>query len=148
ESGWPAVLRRRRLEAGTYYMILATSAASPIALDVRFGDPSEPVTNDTCEAPTDIGAGGTFMDSFVDVDDDFDLGCGFEDSPEVVYTFTTEDIQDVRISAQSLSGSQSLTWELRSACDDASTALRCAYDAPAAGHVHELPAGTYFLIVE
>ncbi len=147
ESGFPATIRRRRLEPGTYFVVISSSTPGEIALDVSFGDPLPPVTNDTCDAPTDVSAGGTFMESFVEVGDQLTTRCGFSGSPDLVYTFTTTAEQDVRVTAQAPTG-ESLNWAIRSACADVGTEVRCVYGSPAAGRAHQLPAGTYFLILE
>src|SRR5690606_7083494 len=83
----------------------------------------------------------------VDVRDDTTTRCGGLLAPELVYSFTLESEQDVRITASSLS-EEVLTWELRgAACDDASV-LRCSSGAPAIGRVHLLEPGTYYIVVE
>ena len=44
--------------------------------------------------------------------------------------------------------SASLTFEIRSACDDAASVLRCKRGAPAGTLIHSLPAGSYWLLIE
>jgi len=148
ESGFPGLIRRRSLEPGTYFIIVAASSTGAIGLDVEFGPPIAAAPNPTCATATDVSAGGRFMGSFVEVTDDVMMtGCGFTGSPDLVYTFTTTMEQDVTISAQAVTG-ESLSYAVRSACEMADTQVRCDYGNPAAGVLHQLPAGTYFVIVE
>lgn len=148
ESGFPGLIRRRSLDAGTYFIVVAASSTGTIGLDVEFGPPIPPSANQTCATAIDVSAGGRFNGSFVEVSDDVMMtGCGFTGSPDLVYTFTTTAEQDVTISAQATTG-ESVSYAVRSACDMASTQVRCDYGNPAAGVLHQLPAGTYFIIVE
>ncbi len=146
ESGFPAAIRRLSLDAGTYYVIVSSSTPGEVRLDVSFGDPIPPAENDTCASPTDAGTGGTFTGSMVEVGDELTTSCGFSGSPDVVYSLTTTSPQNVRVTAQSATG-ESMSWALRSSCA-AGTDLRCVYGAPAQGIAYEVPAGTYYVIVE
>lgn len=148
ESGFPGTIRRRSLDAGTYFVVISGNTPGEISLDVSFDAPIDPVANDTCATALPIGpTGGTFTETFVEVRDDLTIGCGFSGSPDLVYTFTTTTEQDVRVTAQSTTG-ESMAWEIRSTCTDATSALRCVYGGPATGRVYRLPAGTYFVVVE
>lgn len=148
-TGHPAEVRRRALPAGTYFVIVTGYGAGEIVLDVQFSDPTEPPPNETCTAPIDVSAGGTFRGSMVDVVDDLTATCprSFTGLPDLVYTFTTTEERDVRVGAATPTG-ESMSWEIRPTCGSTVDAVRCAYGAPASGRVHQLPAGTYFLVVE
>ncbi|MFK7991795.1 MAG: MopE-related protein [Sandaracinaceae bacterium] len=146
-SGFPGVVRFPALDAGTYFVIVGASSTGEIDLEVNFADPIDPPTNDDCTMPTDVSAGGRFSGSFVATADDTVVDCGFTASPDVFYTFTTTEPQDVEITAQSVTG-QSLNWSLRTTCDDDETALNCNFGSPATGLVRQLPAGTYFIALE
>lgn len=146
-TGFPGVIRRRALAPGTYYVIVTGYGTGEIAVSVGLAPPTPPPSNDSCAAPFDVSAGGTYRGSMLDVRDDLTTGCGFSGSPDLVYTFTTTEERDVRVSASSTTG-ESMAWEIRPACGSTAGALRCAYGSPASGRVHQLPAGTYFLIVE
>lgn len=147
-SGYPGVLRRRVLEPGTYFLVISGSSGGEIELNVRFGEPMEPVENATCATPTVITPDGSAVEgSFVEVDDDASLSCHPGGSPDLFYTFETSEEYDVEITARSSSG-DSLAWALRTSCEDEASTLRCAYGAPATGRIHQLPPGTYFLVVE
>lgn len=152
-TGYPATIRRRGLAPGTYFVIVTGYGSGEIAVTVDFADPTPPPPNEACGAgsiPVDVSAGGTFRGSMLDVTDDLTASCprGFSALPDLVYTFTTTSERDVRVTASSTSGGEAMSWEIRPTCASSAGALRCAYGSPAAGRVHQLPAGTYFLIVE
>lgn len=147
ESGFPGVVRRRALDPGTYYVLVAASSTGEIGLTAEFGPPLEPATNDLCTMPIDVSAGGRFMGSTVEVGDEVTTPCGFSGSPDLFYTFTTTAVQNVTISALSTTG-DSMTWALAATCAGIPTALRCSYASPASGTLYQLPAGTYVIAVE
>ncbi|MDQ3031618.1 MAG: MopE-related protein [Myxococcota bacterium] len=146
-TGFPGTIRRRGLGAGTYFVVLHGYGAGEIAVTVELSEPTPPPTNETCATPIDVSAGGTFMGTMLDVDDDLTTGCGFSGSPDLVYAFTTTAERDVRISATATTG-ESVAWEVRPTCESAAGAVRCAYGGPASGRIHQLPAGTYYLVLE
>ena len=147
ESGFPGMIRRRSLEPGTYYVLASSSVVGEIGLTVSFGEPVDPATNDLCATPVaiDPAVSPTVSGSFAEVGDEATTRCGFSGSPDLFYTFTTTAEQDVEITALSSTG-ESLTWSLRPDCAGAD--LRCVYGAPAMGRVHQLPMGTYIVVVE
>ena len=147
ESGFPGRVRVRALEAGTYFVLVSDSSVGEIVIDVELTDPTEPPTNETCTSPIDVSAGGSFTGSTVDVVDDVDTACGFGSAPDLVYSFTTTEEQNVRIGLLSTSG-DTMNFSVRSTCDDDTTQLRCARGNPAGTTLHELPAGTYYIVVE
>ncbi len=147
QNGFPGVIRRRALDPGTYYVILAASSTGEIGLDVTFGPPIDPPTNDTCASPIDVSAGGRFMGSTVETSDDVVTSCSFSGSPDLIYSFTTTTEQNVRITALSTTG-ESMAYSVRTDCMMQASEVRCDYGSPASGVIHQLPAGTYFLVVE
>jgi hypothetical protein len=146
DDGFPGSVRRRSLPAGTYYVIVGSTSAH-VGLTVAFGAPLPLPTNDVCGSPIDVSAGGRFTGSFVEVADDLTASCAFSGSPDLVYSFTTTAEQDVQISAESVTG-ESLAYSVRTTCESTPSEVRCDYGSPAAGTFHQLPAGTYFLVVE
>jgi hypothetical protein len=146
-SGFPGQVRSRSLLAGTYYAIVNDSGIGEMAIEVAFSEPTSPPTNETCTMPADVSAGGSFPGSFVDVTDDLATSCGATGAPDLVYSFTTTETQNVRLSLFSPS-SDTMAFSVRSTCDSEATQLRCVRGAPAAALLHELPAGTYFVVVE
>jgi hypothetical protein len=150
-TGFPGAIRRRSLAPGTYFVIVTgVTGGGPLGeveVVVQLTTPSPPPTHENCSMPQDVSAGGTFSGSMLDVMDDLTTGCGFLGSPDLVYTFTTTRTHDVRISAVATTGG-SMAWEVRPVCGSSAGAVRCAFGSPASGRIHELPAGTYFLILE
>jgi hypothetical protein len=146
-QGFPSSFRHRQLSAGTYFVVVSASAAGDVTVNASFTEPSPPPTNETCAAPIDISAGGVFNGEIFDTRDDLTTSCGIADSADLVYSFTTEAEQDVRITATAMTG-ESLAWEVRPTCDSSEGSVRCAYGGPATGRLHQLPAGTYFLVLE
>ncbi len=147
ETGFPSVVRRRSLDPGTYYVIVAASSTGEIGLTAEFGEPLDPATNDMCTTPIDVSAGGRFTGSTVETADDVTTTCGFSGSPDLFYVFTTTEERNVSISA--LSGTdESMTWAIADACTGFGSPRRCVYGSPASGTIHQLPAGTYYLVVE
>jgi hypothetical protein len=147
EDGAPAELRRRSLGPGTYFIVIGVPTTGMFDLRVELGEPVEPAANDTCASPIDVSAGGTFEGSFVEVADDLTTTCGFSGSPDLVYTFTTTEETNVRVTAQTMSGYQ-LAVSVRDDCADGSMQRRCAYGGPASTVAHQLPPGDYFIVVE
>ena len=146
-SGFPGRGRVRDLAAGTYFAIISDTGIGEVEIDVEIGPPEPAPTNETCATPTDVSAGGTFMGSFVDVMDDLSMSCGFGAAPDLVYSFTTTAIRDVRIGLLSTTG-ETMNFTVRSDCTDSATELRCVRGSPAGTTLHELPVGTWFIIVE
>lgn len=147
-SGFPGTIRRRALPAGTYFIILTGYGTGDVSVTVELTPPSPPPTNESCTAPIVIPpTGGHFEGSFLDVRDDHMVGCGFGGSADVVYTFTLADASDVQVDARSLTG-EAVSWAVGTTCGSTIGEVRCAYGTPAGGTLHELPAGTYFLVVE
>ncbi len=147
ESGFPGQARVRSLPAGTYFAIVSDSGVGEIEVQVDFLPPTDPPTNQTCASPEDITGGGTFMGSFLDVSDDLMMSCGFSGQADLVYSFTTTETQDVRVNLVS-DTSDTMNFAIRSTCSDDASTLRCSRGAPAGSTVHELPAGSYYLIIE
>jgi len=145
-SGFPGSLRVRGLDAGTYFVIIG-DVGGEVGVEVEFEEPTPPPENETCASPEDVSAGGTFEGTFLDVENDITTACGSGSAPDLVYTFTTTEVQDVVVSAVSVPG-DSMSVAVRSTCDDEEAELRCVRGAPAGVRMHRLDPGTYFLIVE
>ncbi len=146
-DGFPGRVRTRSLDAGTYFVIVTDSGVGEIVVDVDIADATDPPTNESCADPIDVSAGGSFTGSTVDVNDDVSTACGFGAAPDLVYSFTTTEAKDVRIGLSSPTG-DTMSFAVRSACADAGTTLRCVRGNPAGTILHELPAGTYYVIAE
>jgi hypothetical protein len=146
--GFPGQVRIRALPKGRYFLLANSEHAERLIVDARFTDPTPAPANTSCEAPLDISAGGRFTGDFVDVGDDFELACGFAGANDLSYVFTIEEERDVEVSALSLSGGERMSLAVRTTCDDAASTLRCVSSVPARARLHQLPAGTYYVVIE
>ena len=148
ESWFPGQIRSRALAAGTYFVIVKDWSVGEIFVNVELEPPTTAPSNETCASPIDVSAGGSFTGSTVDVADDLTTSCGFGAAPDLVYTFTTTAPQNVYVSLLSETGDTEMNFSVRSACSDATTELRCLRGTVAYTTLHELPAGTYYIIAE
>lgn len=149
-SGFPASLRVRALEPGTYYVLVGDTGGE-LGVEVIFTDPTPPPTNQDCSMATDVSAGGTFDGTTIDVSDDVASSCTAGGSPDVHYVFTIDEPRDVLLSASSTEG-QTLSLGLRRNCMAADgmeeLELHCERGAPASRRFYSLEAGTYYVAVE
>lgn len=143
-SGFPGQVRARALEAGEYFVVVA-GGGSELVVEVVFSEPSEAPTNQSCESPIDVSAGGSFVGSLVDVSDALETGCGEAGWIDLSYVFTLEEEQDVLVSALSREGG-AMAVEVQDTCGG--EARRCMRGNPGGGRLHRVPAGTYFIVVE
>ncbi len=142
-SGFPGQVRSRALAAGTYYVLVA-DIGGDLALEALFDEPTDPPSNEQCDAPLDISAGGHFEGSFVDVGDELMTRCTSGSAPDLVYAFTLEEERDVSFAAASEGGT--VVAEVQQPCGGDS--LRCVRGRTAAGRLHRAQPGTYYLVVE
>jgi hypothetical protein len=146
-KSFPADLRERALPAGRYYVIASSSQAASVwlSLDVSAATPAP--TNALCADATDVSKGGRFEGDFVDVGDETMSVCGTKKQPDVYYKFTLDQGSDVEISAVS-DESGLLTIGVRDTCDDTSMVRGCRSAAPALTRLHQLPPGSYVIVLE
>jgi hypothetical protein len=135
------------LPAGTYYLIVESYNPDEFTLDIDFTTPSAPPANNTCSAPTDVSAGGTWSDSLVSATDDGLTSCHSSGYLDAFYTFTTTELQDVLIDASGLSG-YTVYWALQTVCGDSSSDVYCERSAGTSHLFRSLAAGTYYIIVQ
>ena len=145
-GGFEGTIQRRALGAGTYYVLVA-DIGGEVAVEAVFAPPTEAPTNQDCATALDVSAGGRFTGSLIDVSDGAETACGLSNATDLVYTFTTNETRDVVLDAVSDSGDR-LYVGLQTSCGDPSTSLRCVSGASVASRYHQLPAGTYFVLVE
>lgn len=143
--GFPARIRSRALPAGTYYVIVQSQGEADVLVVVEFSDPSPAPENESCLGATDVSGGGRWEGSFVDVDNDEEVSCGFN-YPDLVYTFTIDAISDVDLTATS--GFNYIPMSVSTTCGDEDTEVRCSYSAPSHQHLYSIDPGTYYVIVE
>lgn len=143
--GFPARIRVRALPPGQYYIIVQGDGDADVLVVLELSDPSAPPANETCDGAIDVSAGGRWEGSFVDVNNDHPVSCGFN-YPDLVYEFTLDEISDVELTATS--GFNYLPMSVSTTCGDEDTELRCSYSAPSRQHLYSLDPGTYYVIVE
>jgi hypothetical protein len=150
-TGYPATVRARALEPGTYFLIISSlGGPGEVAVTVELSEPTPLPTNDTCATATSIPVpmGGTFRSSFIGVADDTSLACGSGGQPDLFYTFTipaATGAQNVNVTLASTTG-EGMSFAVLSGC--AGTELRCSYGSPASARTYRLAPGTYVLVVE
>jgi hypothetical protein len=149
-SGYPATVRMRGLEPGTYYLVMSSlGGPGEMSLTVELSDATPPPTNETCETAIDVPVpmGGTYTGSFIAVRDDASFSCGSSGQGDLFYTFTIPDggSQTVNVSVASDTG-EGMNFAVLDGCGG--TTLRCAYGSPAQGRTYRLGPGTYVIAIE
>lgn len=145
DNGYPGTLRRRAMPAGTYYLIV--QSGGDVTLDVELTDPTTPPPNETCTTPIVIpSTGGHYTGNFVDTTDDVSISCN-TGGADLVYQIELTTESDLGVTLNSPMG-QYVYWSVRSACSTTSSEVRCEGGAPADGTLHQLAAGTYFIVIE
>lgn len=157
QVGFPAAhIRRGALEPGQYFLIVDSPNAREVVLSADFEPPHEAAPNVSCESAIDVGQGGRFRGSFVDVPDSFTTPCGpsgladegaRRPQADLVYSFTLSEERDVLISAVSVTD-EPLSISVRDQCGEGAIPLSCRHGSPAQARVHQLQVGTYYLVVE
>jgi len=146
----PATVLARSLPAGDYAIVVKQASAGIFDLNVRFEDPTEIPPVDLCSAGTvDVSEGGTFTGMFAEVEDDYRLSCHSGSWRDAVYTFTIDEPKDVTLDlSTSGSGFTTSYLALVTSCDDPETTLSCSAARPAQVRRRDLPAGTYWVLIE
>ena len=153
--GFPSQVRMRALAAGRYYVVVHTPA-DRVKITASFSAATAAPSNMDCSAPMDLGQGMRVAGDFVDVSDNFLAPCGLQPDaqgvvnnpqPDLAYQITTMDKRDLVVSAVTPTNDP-LVVSVRSTCDDAASTLLCVRGYPATLRLHELPPGSYFIIVE
>lgn len=148
-----ASVRQRSLAAGTYYVIVKTIAPTEFDLTLRITDPTVAPRTDICNPMTDdVSRGGSFTGMFDEVEDDFRLDCNTGGSyRDAAYRLTLTTPKDVVITAQTTGSFTPITYlALTTDCANASARLACqsGFFSPAEIRRRNLPAGTYYILVE
>ncbi len=146
-QGFPGDLRVRSLDSGRYYVVASSFSAATLVLDVSLADPTVAPANTSCAAALDVSAGGRFAGDFVGVADVITSSCSGPGQPDLFYAFTLREPRDVEVSAISDEGGR-LTMSLRDGCSQDAASLRCRSAEPVQTHLHQLPAGSYVLVLE
>lgn len=145
--GSPARARLRSLPAGTYYLIVQGPSYREVdfTLDVAFSDPTAPPMGESCAVPIPLALGVEQTGTLADKEDDVNISCGYY-YRDAVYTFTTTERRDVTIEVDG--GFTFMYVSLRTSCGDGASQLRCVSGSPGRARLRDLPAGTYYVIVE
>jgi hypothetical protein len=149
-SGYPATIRLRALEPGTYFLILSSlGGPGEMALEVELNEPTPLPSNDTCARATEIPVpmGGTYAGSFIGVGDEATLSCGSSAQGDLFYTFTIPagDARTVNVSLNADTG-EGMNFAVLDGCTG--TERRCAYGSPAQARTYRLGPGTYVVAIE
>jgi len=136
------------LAPGVYPLYVAGSAETDVALSVTFSAASVPPSNETCGTAAPIAPGESQQVALVLPQPDLSSACGTM-SGELVYSFTLQETQDVRVFASPLQAYGIPQISLRTAsCTAQSSELTCRIGAPSAAlFARALPAGKYYLSV-
>ncbi len=159
------------LAAGTYAIIVKPESGPgfQLALTIEEVVPVD-LTGDTCASPIDVSAGGTFTGSFIgdplysgdEFNDDFDLSCysSTTNYPEVVFSFTLTEDQDVTLTSKTFSSTgaeANVGMQLSDDCSTVSSFFEDNYcdrsfastvTGPQTFFYRNMPAGTYYVHLE
>ena len=152
-SGTNGTLSRLHFYAlvpGVYPLYVAGNVGANVALAVTYSAQSSKATNETCGSAAVITPGQSQTVSLVGALQDLKSACDVQ-SGELVYSFTLDQPQDVRVFASPLDAYGVPQLSLRNAGCETNTAgneMTCRNGAPTAElFVRALPAGTYYLSV-
>ena len=145
-GGTPAEMRLYSLAAGTYFVWLSGSPyrALDFTFDVTFSAATPAPAGDTCANAVPLTFGTTVMASLSADSDDFTISCN-SFGADAVYSFTLTEPRDVEIMVNSENYSYA---SVRTDCTAGMSQLECASGAPNNSVLHDLAAGTYYVIVE
>ena len=154
-NGAPPTFLRRSLPAGEYAIIVqSNSGGGAFDLNLRIGPPTDIPPIDVCGPGTQDLCGGvacttltgaTFTGMWADVEDDYQTSCQSGSYRDAVYRFTLDSPKDVTIrGAAGWYTAVSLTTD----CSSVAAERRCETGNPAEVRQRELPAGTYYVIVQ
>lgn len=108
-----------------------------------------PPPNNSCDGtPVDVSAGGSFLATFAGATNTQGIECSLNSkAADLIYTFTIDEKKDVKIALSHVDGSGLVAYSVRKQCDQPGSAVRCELGEPAGSTIHELEAGTYFIVV-
>lgn len=146
--GYSPQIGRRALPAGTYFVIVSGDTGDlDIPIDVTFSPASPAPTNESCAAPFDVGTGGSFPGTFLDVASNVTTRCGASDSPDLVYRLELTEPKDVVVRATTTAAVPLNVSVRRGSCTSSASEVRCVAGRPAETRLYSAM-GTYFIVVE
>jgi hypothetical protein len=135
------------LPPGNYPLYIAGDGEAEVALSVQFSAASVAPSNETCGTALALAPGASQQVSLVGTKLDLSSACKSL-SGDLVYSFTLDKSQDVRVFANPLDQNGTPQLSLRSSgCSGAKDELTCRSGSPAALFARALPAGTYYVSV-
>jgi hypothetical protein len=135
------------LAPGNYPLYVAGDSEPDVSLSVQFSAASMPPSNETCGTAKALVPGVSQTASLVGTALDLSSAC-LSQSGDLVYAFTLDKAQDVRVFANPLDDYGTPQLSLRNAsCSKAADELTCRIGAPAALFARALPAGNYYVSV-
>ena len=134
---------------GSYAIIVKTSSGIPFDLSVAFSAPTPAPSIDVCDAETDeITATGIYSGMFYEVADDYALSCHTGAYRDAAYRLRLTEPQDLVVTANSTGTWPTAYVALTTNCAEPGQTLLCQSGRPASLRRRELPAGTYYLLLE
>jgi hypothetical protein len=136
------------LAPGNYPLYVAANKETEVDLSVTFSAASTEASNETCGTAAPLVPGTPVTVALVDAKPDLTSACYSDETGDLVYDFTLDVAQDVRVFANPLDSYGVPELSLRnSRCSAASDELTCRVGTPASLFARALPAGQYFVSV-
>lgn len=150
-SGTTATLRRRSLPAGTYYVLLESSATDATAwtMNVTITDPMPRAPGDACTSAIDItSASGSASLSTAELDVGTSCGGTTSSYRDVMFSFTLPTTRDVTLTTQAPGFHYAA---VETTCGTIGSEIRCrsggTSTTPLVQSWRSMPAGTYYVVV-
>jgi hypothetical protein len=142
-------IRRNRLPAGTYYVVVWTDHEGEFTISYDTDGPTPRPAVDTCAGAADVSAGGIFSGSTRDCVNDYSPSCASTAAFDTFYTFTITEPRKIGLDLLVLSGWPTLRLALMTVCGDAGTEVVCqsSYGSTSINR-NFLDAGTYWIAVD
>jgi hypothetical protein len=152
ETSSTMTLRRNRLSAGSYYLIVWTDHEGDFDISYTTADPTPRPANDTCDGAVDVSSGGTFTGTMADCMNDYAPTCMYYAGYDTFYTFTLTEPRKITLDLVATSGYPTLALALMTTCGDAGSELNCIEASYWEGSAHIernfLDAGTYWIAAD
>jgi hypothetical protein len=146
-GGRLARLRLRQLQPGSYPVYVFARSTPSATLTVRYLPATSPPTNETCGTALQLEPELHTEVSLGDAQPDVVSACEPQ-TGELLYSFSIDAPQDVRVFATSLDGFGEPLLSLRApSCSEPADELSCRVAQPAELYMRALPAATYYVAV-
>ncbi|MFH1438638.1 MAG: putative metal-binding motif-containing protein [Pseudomonadota bacterium] len=149
QSGNSFTMRRNRVPAGTYHVIVWTTIEGDFNISYSTAEPTARPANDQCGGADDVSDGGIFSDTTFDCLNDYLPTCRTGADPDTFYTFTLEEAKKITIGGAAVGAYPYVTVALMTTCGDNTSQLECATGYTSATiRRNFLEAGTYWISVD